>query len=462
MTSQPALGRIRRLAVLALMATGFMLPLRAAQFKAGVARVDITPATPEPLYGYMNRTARATGTLDPLFARVLVLEAGGKRLALVTLDLGRVFGAVSLERLRDAARKQGIPHLIMTASHTHAGPNILDEYPHGRIPEWEKQALEKVAAALAEAREHLVSVRLGTGYGVTYIGYNRRRINPDGSVTMFWRNDTKVSTAPVDPTVGVLRLDTLDGNPLAILVNYACHPVIFGPDNLEYSADYVGVMCKTVEAGIAGRLLCLFFQGADGDINPYYATTPRAEGAVTRRDWTGQHLGEEAARVAKSIKTQATADVSCDFAEEELTFQVRWDPERFRAGLLQSYGPRVFEDHAELLQNEPVPHQLNLSVTGLLLNRRIAFMSMPGEPFVQFQMNWRDRCPVRDCFFIGYANGYFDYFPTLQAATQGGYGAADSNTYVEVGAGERMVDAGLTLIYRMLGQLTSLPENTRK
>jgi len=155
-------------------------------------------------------------------------------------------------------------------------------------------------------------------------------------------------------------------------------------------------------------------------------------------------------------------DASCEFAEEKLTFKVRWDPERFRAGLLQNYGAQVFEDHAELLQKEPVSHQLKLTVTGLLLNRHIAFMSMPGEPFVEFQMNWRDRSPVQNCFFIGYANGYFDYFPTLHATTEGGYGAGDSNTYIEVGAGERMVDAGLTLIYRMLGRLSSLPEDIRK
>src|SRR5204863_143653 len=84
-------------------------------------------------------------------------------------------------------------------------------------------------------------------------------------------------------------------------------------------------------------------------------------------------------------------------------------------------------------------------------------MTWPGEPWVDFQTNWRDRCPVPDNFFLGYTNGYFGYFPTIRAAAQGGYGAANSSTWVEVGAGERMVDHAVAKIYEMLGRLTDAP-----
>src|SRR2546430_12061321 len=109
----------------------------------------------------------------------------------------------------------------------------------------------------------------------------------------------------------------------------------------------------------------------------------------------------------------------------------------------------------------PAPEQLELHVTTLLLNKQIAFMGMPGEPFVNFQINWRDRCPVQDAFLLGYANGYFDYFPTLEAAAEGGYGAGDSNTYVEVGTGERMLRQGLVRIYEFLGKLSDPPERNQ-
>jgi hypothetical protein len=65
---------------------------------------------------------------------------------------------------------------------------------------------------------------------------------------------------------------------------------------------------------------------------------------------------------------------------------------------------------------------------------------------VDFHINLPDRCPLADCMLLGYTNGYFDYVPTILAATQGGYGAGNSNTHVLVGAGERMLDHGLTHI----------------
>src|SRR5208337_4456765 len=137
-----------------------------AGFKAGVTKVDITPPPGLPMYGYFDRTQLSAGTLDPLYARVVVLGVEGKRLALVTLDLGRVFGPHSLSTLREQlAKTSGISFLLITASHTHSGPNILDEYPSNRTPAWETACLDKIARAVAEACEHLAEARLGAGYG---------------------------------------------------------------------------------------------------------------------------------------------------------------------------------------------------------------------------------------------------------------------------------------------------------
>ena len=434
---------------------------KSAPLKAGVAKVDITPPTGVLMWGYFDRLTPSKATLDPLYARVLVLEVGETRLALVALDLGRAFGPASLARLREAARKSsGISYLVVVASHTHAGPVIQDEYAAGQVPAWETADLEKIEAAIDEARAHAVEARLGADRGVAYIGYNRRRVNPDGTVTMFWSNPTKVPTSPIDPTVSVLRVDTADGKPLAVLVNYACHPVVFGADNLEYSADFPGVMTATVESQLeqAGgtKPLCFFLQGAPGDINPYYATISRQQDTVKWRDWTGQRLGEEAARVAKSIRTEPVADPSLQFVEDTLNFRLRWNLDKFRQALLAAYGPEIFKNYAPLIKPE-----IAMPVTTLLIDKRIAFMTMPGEPFVDFQINWRDRCPTPDAFFLGYANGYYGYFPTIRAASEGGYGTASATTWVEVGAGERMVDRAIVRTYEMLGRLNDMPEDLK-
>ena len=99
--------------IFATIALGSAPSASAAALRAGTAKVDITPAGAEPLWGYEDRVKPATGTLDPLYARVLVLEAGDKRLALVTLDLGRSFGPASLNgfgnRLSDRAALPPLP-----------------------------------------------------------------------------------------------------------------------------------------------------------------------------------------------------------------------------------------------------------------------------------------------------------------------------------------------------------------
>jgi hypothetical protein len=101
-------------------------------------------------------------------------------------------------------------------------------------------------------------------------------------------------------------------------------------------------------------------------------------------------------------------------------------------------------------------------LTTALIDRKIAFVGMPGEPFVDFQTNLRARCPVQDCFFLGYTNGYYGYFPTIKAASEGGYGAVSTTTWVEVGAGEQMENAGLIEIYCMLGRLRDTPGSNWK
>jgi Neutral/alkaline non-lysosomal ceramidase, N-terminal len=435
----------------------FCLPGNAAVMKGGVARVDITPPAGVQMWGYFNRLKGAEGTIDPLFARVLVLEAGDQRLAYVDLDLGRTFGAASTERLRQAAQQSsGINCLIVQATHTHAGPVVMDVYP-SETPAWETAALEKIGQAIQEAHEHAVPVRMGTGYGKAYIGYNRRRLNPDGTVTMVWNNSARVATWPVDPTVSVLRIDRMDGQPLAILVNYGCHPVTFGSDNMRFSADFPGVMCKVVEKAFGDKPLVFFLQGAPGDINVYDAGTPVTEDVIGRRDWAGEILGKAAADVAKKIETTADPDASIDFAEDPLPIRLRWDEGKFREEVLREISPEAFKIYAP-----PIEETMHLPVTTVLIDRKIAMMGVPGEPFVEFQMSWRQRCRLHDCFFLGYANGYAGYFPTIQAATEGGYGAASATTWVEVGAGERMVYHAVVTIYKMLGLLKDMPKEDWK
>lgn len=449
---------MRRITLLMILLLGAAVAAEAQPvFRAGAARVDITPSPGFELWGYSNRSGPATATLDPLYARVLVLDDGRQATAVITLDLGRSFGPAQIARVREQARREHrVNDVMFIASHTHSGPVIEDAY-EGRLPEWEEQALDRIAAAIGEARGAMVPARIGVGMGQATIGHNRRVVQSDGSVKMLWRNSTGQQTGMIDPTVGVIRVDDLQGNPLAILVNYACHPVVFGPDNLRYSADYPGAMAKLVETGLsrppAKPPICFFLQGAPGDINPLLDKTPLPENAEESKIAVGEQLGREALRVARLTRTEAPASPAVAFLSEELRFRNRWDLDVLRTMIARVYGA----ERAKRYQQYVTP-EIITPVTTLVINQQIALVGLPGEPFVGLQLLLKQRSPLAATFMCGYTNGYFGYFPTLSAAVSGGYGANTIVTRVEIGAGERMVDRGLIHIYRILGKLKDKPE----
>ncbi|MDR3738552.1 MAG: neutral/alkaline non-lysosomal ceramidase N-terminal domain-containing protein [Terracidiphilus sp.] len=426
--------------------------------KVGVAQVDITPPPGVAMWGFGPR--QSSGTLDPLYARVLVLETGNTRIAVVTLDLGRCFGPDTVETIRNAVRKSsGISYVMLVASHTHAGPVVQDTYSEGK-PAWEIAAIAKIEKAIDDAHAGVEDARLGTGYGLTYIGHNRLRGKAEGG--FFERNPTQIPTSPVDPTVSVLRVDRVsDGTPMAILVNYACHPVTFGADNRQYSADFPGVMSQTISQAFASHPLSMFLQGASGDINAFYSVTPLEQNPVHWRDWAGKRLGNEAVRVAKQIKTTSDTQPSIDFSQDTMSFHFRWNAEAFRDALLSSDEIHDASERKAYYEAYAPPStgDQHVPLATVLLDKRIAIIGVAGEAFVNFQSDWRNRCPVDDCFFFGYANGYSGYIPTLTAAAkEGGFGANSGLTWLEPGAGESMIDHALVKVYQMLGLLTDKPQ----
>ena len=427
-----------------LLAFSLGVALHAAEFRAGTAKAGLDPPLGIPMAGY-GSDRFSKGKLDPLEARVLALSDGTRTLALVTLDLCFPFDPPVMDQIRAGARGS-VDEVVFHASHTHSGPT------YAAAPEAAAHAVPLVVAAIRAAAGNLVPARIGNGWGQTFLGFNRRYLRLDGSVQMFWRNETMVSTTfPVDPTVGVIRVDRADGTPLAVLVNYACHPVVLGPENLDYSADYPSEMRRYVEEQMGLGVMAFFLQGAPGDINPYYDKTPLMDDAVNLMRETGRKLGEEAVRVARTISTRAPAEPRIESKTVIVAARNRWNTQKLRAVLKERYN--LDELRAARLLRE----NMELPVTTVLLNRDIAFVGMPGEPFVEFQMQLRARSPLPNSFLLGYTNGYFAYFPTIAAAVRGGYGANSTVVPTEAGTGERMLATGLISIYELLGKLSGQP-----
>jgi len=411
-----------------------------ADFRAGVAKADLDPPMGAAMAGYSIRYAK--GTLDPVEARVLAISDGSRKVAFVTLDLCYTFDPPVMDEIR--ARVRGsVDEVIFHASHTHSAPAPS-------LPDVAQHAIPRIAGAIESAARSMTPVKIGNAWGQTYLGFNRRYLATDGSVEMFWRNETKISTTfPVDPSVGVIRIDRADGTPLAVLVHYSCHPVVLGPENLNYSPDYPGEMRHYVEQQLGG--MAFFLQGAPGDINPYYDKTTLMEDAVTLMKETGRKLGAEAVRVAKTIHTSTPADPKIQTKTVVLEARNRWNLEKLRAALEERY-------HTEPIRaGRLLADHMRLPVTTLILNQDIALVGMPGEPFVEFEMQLRAKSPLPNSFLIGYTNGYFAYFPTMAAAVRGGYGADSTVVPTEAGTGERMLNTGLISIYELLGKLSEQP-----
>ena len=429
----------------------------APSFKAGTAQVVITP----PAGLTMHENVRATGTLDPLFARVLVLETGDKRVALVTLDLGRTFPGAWLDQLRTAARVSSqVGKVIVTASGTHSGPSI-SETAKNETAAWEHETFDKIAGAIRQACGQLAPARIGSDHGEHYargyIGFNRRQVHLDGTVSMLWSNPAATPTTPIDPVISVVRVDDAKGQPMAILVGYACEPVVLGNDNSQYSADYVGVMLRAVATQFDSNPLCFFLPGGDGDILPLYASTPIAQGGEEKLEWTGEQLAAQAVEVAKRIQTSVPSVPSIDVAEDTLTVPLRWAAQSFTQGAVRGRAAAISEDESDLLSDASLRVPLSLSTTTLLINKKVAIVTMPGGPFVDFQIDLHGRCPVTDCVLVGHTDGFAGYMRTIVAASQGGYGAGDSYTIVAVGTGERMIDHAVIHLHEMRGDLKPLP-----
>jgi len=427
--------------------------------EAGAARMEITPEVGLHMIGFGGRVAR--DVLDPLNVRTVVFRSSGGSVALVVYDLLFPFeeqiGRKIAQRIQE---RTGVEQVIFSATHTHSGPEIHWDTPLAEgedlsdLPEFEQKIIAKTVETVAMACGRLQPVKLGAGWGKADVSYNRLEKLTDGGVSMKWANHEKIPMGPVDQTLGVIRIDDLNGQPLAILVNYACHPVIHGkPDaNLMYSADFPGVLCQKVNERLPGGPECIFFNGACGNINPYYAHS--VDNPKPRLEEVGGQLADEVERVANGIVTGAYPEARVQSRIEHLATTGRWD-----AGKLVDVSEDTVEAKTRAARIEKRQRDLNLPLSIVLITPEIGFVGLPGEFFFEFQSQLRAQAPVDFLFVTGYTNESHGYFPTVQAAAAGGYGANDEAVYTAAGAGEHLVVEALVGLNEMLGKLRDVPSS---
>jgi hypothetical protein len=225
----------------------------AASLRAGAAVQDITGEDP------------AVVVHDPLYAKALALDDGDTRAAIVCLDLGGASSTLVANVRKRVQETVGIEgaNVLITASHNH--------HTGGQLP---SDLADRIVKAVSQACEELAPVKVGVGAGrEDRIMMNRRLRLQNGKHWTIRRanpspRDADVAAlGPVDPEIGILRLDRTDGRPLAVLYNFAGHPYGGAPDR-SVTADFPGFASAVLEQALGRGAVALFVQGAAGDITP--------------------------------------------------------------------------------------------------------------------------------------------------------------------------------------------------
>jgi len=344
--------------------------------EAGAAKVEITPPVGTPLNGYGARMGRdSLDVHDPLYARCLYLSDGTTSLFLVTSDLC-VINRELRERVLQLAPKEVPPeNIILTATHTHSGQgamirSIVFRFVSGRfIPD----VLERTAQRFAEAMRAAYDARKRAAIGYTTLEQQDLSTN------------RRYDNGPIDPQIGVIRVDDGDGNAMAVIANFAAHPTTVSDRDLySISADYPGFFYTHLEGLLGGNAIAMFMNGAEGNQRP--ANPENKSDPWERTESIGRLLAERVKAAADTIKC-SDPKLHVGHATPELPKSI--------ASTIAS--PSTILDTLEI---------------GDLL---VAFV--PGETCVEIALELRKRAVARGYtaqFTVGLGNDYLGYFVPVE------------------------------------------------
>ena len=301
-----------------------------AVFKAGIAKVDITPSESLYMGGYDEscRMGPSEGHKGNIYIRSLVIDDNTSKIAFIEVDIVS-FPPDNYGKIKEKiSGETGIPfdNILLGCTHNHAVP-----YPGEKNinSAWYKSLENKIVKSVKDAIHDLEPVKIGGGTGSSSIAMNRRKILTDTlSNLTFDENNSSQSYGkyktdqpvmiremegvcrlgsnpggPIDKEVGILRIDKMSGQPKAVVVNYACHGTSLGGRNNFISPEWNGYMLEYIEKQFPG-ITGIFMQGAAGDINPRFVGG--LDGYTDNHDNTealGYEIGMEVVRVMGSIKT---------------------------------------------------------------------------------------------------------------------------------------------------------------
>lgn len=271
-----------------LAASALSIEAYAAQLWAGAAKVDITRVEAGPVNGRLH-------------ARALVIKSESTTAVIVTLDVVSIgeIGHVSddyLDKVRSQVEKElkiDPENVMINASHCHGTPC--------------KDVDARTVQAIKQAAKNLVPVKIGVGTGHEDRVQENRRLKLKSGKELDVRHaysmpadEEVVGPGPIDPEIGILRLDREDGSTVAVVYNFACHPIQGVPGGLN-TADMTGFSSEVIEDNLSDGTVALFVQGCGGDINPAFY---KAVNQPRHAEPLGNMLGLSTLRALRKVQSK--------------------------------------------------------------------------------------------------------------------------------------------------------------
>ncbi len=467
----------------------------------GVAETDITPPMGFPISGYYHERL-ATGVRDPLKAKAVVFRQGAQQAAFVIVDLTGVSRDLCIEVRQRASKKTGIPaaHIAVSATHSHTGPDytksVYQFLEQSKVGSSETSASEPAteetrpypeklidgiveAIVQASSAASAVQIRAGMATQTEPVSFNRRFVMKDGSIRTWQSLDNPQvvrPAGPIDPEVGLIVIDGATANaPTAVISRFALHLDTVG--GLQWSADYPYYIEQTLRKTYGEQLVSVFAAGTCGDINHH---NPGIKERTTTEK-IGNSLGATIQTAIPALKEVKSPRFQVKTAVVNLPLQEVTEPELARARELlpaAKAGQGVdFFDHVssykavvlDHLRNSPTQVQstdflgwglshtwqgvgalLPVDVMTMTFGDEVAIVFLPGEVFVELGLAIRNGSPYPTTLVVELSNCIETlYIPTRAAYAGGGYEV--TNSAVEPGSGEMLVQAALTLLRSSAG-----------
>jgi neutral/alkaline ceramidase-like enzyme len=412
---------------------GLLFPVLAiaagADYRAGVARLKITPQRPIFLSGYAARTHASTGIAGELWAKAVALEDRKHgRVVIVSTDLIGLPRAVTDVVAARVAKEYGLERsrLLLNSSHTHAGPLIrgnlevlFDLAPADSevVSDYTRRLTDDLVTLVGAALGDLRPANLWFGNGRGSFAANRRQARAHGVV--FGVN----SQGPSDHDVPVLKVTSPEGGLRAVLFGYACHNTTLEGSFYEVSGDYAGYAQEALEKANPGAS-AMFLMLCGADQNP----NPRGTLEIARRH--GEALAAEVGRVMSTGVRPVRGNIRTAYRVTELDFAYHtrdkfeaWakDANVFKARnarlMLKAY------DDGRPVRRSPYPAQ------AIAFGKSLTLVALGGEVVVDYVLRIKKEFGAEGILVAGYSNDVMSYIPSLRVLKEGGYEPDTSMIY---------------------------------